>query len=191
MQRGLHPERPGPEGRACWAGRAPDQSGCGRGHNDSLSLGAPPQGSWRSAAPHPRGLEMPASQGAALSRGLQALASCPLPAAECPQVPPALEAAGLPQRAWLTEDPPGKRHPPRLPSPWASWVVTSASERSAALQSSRDRARPAGLGTSLGPLHRLERFGGGLDRTTWDQKLKPGQRREHGGGMGCADVPAV
>ena len=80
---------------------AQDQSGCGRTHDDSPTSGA-----------H----ETPATQGASLPTVLQAPASCPLPAADCPQVPPALDPACLPQRARPIED------PPPLPSPWASWV---------------------------------------------------------------------
>lgn len=40
--RGLHPERASPGGWACLAGQAPDQSGCRRTQDNSLSLGAPP-----------------------------------------------------------------------------------------------------------------------------------------------------
>lgn len=83
---------------------------------DGHTTTAPSQGADTRPLPTSGAHETPATQGASLPRVLQAPASCPLPAAECPQVPPALDAAGLPQCARPTED------PLPLPSPWASWV---------------------------------------------------------------------
>lgn len=158
--RGLHPERASPGGWACLAGRAPNQSGCRR-TQDSLSLGAPPD---------PRVLALGRSPPQGPTRCPPAKQSGP----QCRRPRPAVRSpqrrAHRPLQLWTLLASLSVRSRPRTllpshprgPPGWA-----------ADLRSTRDRVRPAGLGASLSPLHKLEGLGaawiGPRGTRSWNQ----------------------
>lgn len=158
--RGLHPERASPGGWACLAGRAPNQSGCRR-TQDSLSLGAPPD---------PRVLALGRSPPQGPTRCPPAKQSGPQCRRPRPAVRSSQRRAHRPLQLWTLLASLSVRSRPRTllpshprgPPGWA-----------ADLRSTRDRVRPAGLGASLSPLHKLEGLGaawiGPRGTRSWNQ----------------------